>query len=80
MLQDAQSAIAVMQAFIQRIRSDEAFDTFFKSVIDASKDLTEGPQLPRQHRLPKRLGGGDTEHAFQSPSECYRKQYYEVLD
>ena len=80
MLQDAQSAIAVTQAFIQRHRSDDAFDTFFGSVLDASKDLTGGPQLSRQHRLPKRLGGGDTEHVFQSPSEYYRKQYFEVLD
>ena len=80
MLQDAQSAVTVTQAFIQRQRSDEAFDSFFKSVIEASKDLTEGPQLPRQRRLPKRLGGGDIEHAFESPSEYYRKRYFEVLD
>ncbi|CAK6981622.1 uncharacterized protein LOC108716737, partial [Scomber scombrus] len=74
------SAVVVTQAFIPQQRSDEAFDSFLKSVIEASKDLTEGPQLPRQRRLPKRLGGGDTEHAFESPSEYYRKQYFEVLD
>ncbi len=80
MLQDTQSAATVTQTFIKRQRSDEAFDSFFKSVIEASKNLTEGPQLPRRRRLPKRLGGGDTAHAFESPSEYYRKQYFEVLD
>lgn len=64
-LQDAQSAVAVIQAFIQWQRTDDAFENFFKSVTEASKDLTESPQLPRQQRLPKRLGGGDTEHVLQ---------------
>ncbi|KAK0131373.1 Zinc finger MYM-type protein 1 [Merluccius polli] len=58
-------------------RYNTSFYSATESVFEASKDLTEGPQLPRQRRLPKRLGGGDT---FESPSEYYRKQYFEVLD
>lgn len=49
-------------------------------MTEASKDLTEVPQLPRQSRLPKQLGGRDTEHAFKSPAGYYREQYFEMLD
>ena len=79
MLQDAQSAVTVTRAFIQRQRSDKEFDSFFKSVSEESTDLTERPQLPRQPRLPKKFGG-DTQHLFDGASQYFRKLYFEVLD
>lgn len=79
-LQDAQTAVAVTQRFIQRQRSHDEFQTFFTSVTEASKDLTKTLWLPRQQKLPQKLGRSNNEHEFQSPSEYFRQQYFEVLD
>ncbi|KAL2102053.1 hypothetical protein ACEWY4_003814 [Coilia grayii] len=49
------------------------------TVCEESTDLTEWPQLPRQQRLPKKFGG-DTQHLFDSASQYFRKEYFDVLD
>lgn len=77
-LQDAQKAVAGTRGFIQRQRSDHAFDYFYKTLIQDSKDLKEAPVLPRHQKHPKKLDAGEAMHTFQSPFNYYR--YVEVLD
>ncbi|KAJ8336790.1 hypothetical protein SKAU_G00380100 [Synaphobranchus kaupii] len=80
-LQDAQRAVKVTRGYIQRQRSDNEFENFYKSVTEAAVDLTEAPVLPRQARRPRRLDEGEAEqHSFQSPTDFYKRQYFEVLD
>lgn len=79
-LEDAQKAVAVTRSFIQRKRSDNAFNDFYKTVVQDSKDLTDAPVLPRQQKRPKKLDTGEAAHTFQSPVNHYRRLYFEVLD
>lgn len=51
-----------------------------KLQLRSHKVLFLSPRLPRQQKLILKLGGSNNEHHFQSPSEYYRQQYFEVLD
>ena len=80
---NAQQAISAVNAAIQyfhRLRSDSSYDTFYKSVVEASTDLTDKPALPRQKRIPRRHDQGAENHHFTTPDEYFRQQYFEVLD
>ena len=67
---------------LKGMRTDEAFDLFFKLVQQLSdKTNTAEPSLPRKRKAPKHfeVGDGDRNH---SPTvmEYYRRQYFEALD
>ena len=79
-LQDGIQQVAVAKEFLARQRSDEAFDKFYETVVNSSKDHTDPPTLPRVRRLPKRLDDGSNPHVFSTPADYYRKMYFEVID
>ena len=62
-------AVGATKAFLQRQRDETAFFRFFESVSKESTSLTDQPTLPRRKNNP-----------FQSPSEYFRQQYFELFD
>ena len=68
------------------MRSDEAFELFWKYVTDMAMSLeVEDPVLPRKRKTPNRLTdvgsmGAETEYFPSTPIELYRQLYFEALD
>ena len=79
-LQEAIMASTLAEQFVSRQRTDNAFDSFYSSVVIDSKKVTAEPVLPRQRRPPKRIDDGTSPHTFSTPKDYFRKQYFEVLD
>ena len=79
-LQEAVMASSLAEQFISRQRTDNAFDSFYSSVVINSKMVTAEPVLPRQRRPPKRINDGTSPHTFSTPKDYFPKQYFEVLD
>ena len=79
-LQQAVAAFQLAVSFLERQRTEEAFSSFYKSVLFESHDLTEKPVLPRQRRPPKRIDNGAAPHSFSNPESLYRQYYFEALD
>ena len=79
-LQQAVQAAKLAVHYMERQRSDAAYDSFYSYVLAKSESLTDQPTLPRQRRLPKRIDSGSTAHQFDNPKVYFKKQYFEVLD
>ena len=79
-LQQAVQAAKLAIAYMERQRSDAAYDSFYSHVLAKSESLTDQPALPRQRRLPKRINSGSTAHQFDNPKVYFKKHYFEVLD
>ena len=79
-LQQAVKAAKLAVHYMERQRSDAAYDSFYSYVLAKSESLTDQPTLPRQRRLPKRIDSGSTAHQFDNPKVYFKKQYFEVLD
>lgn len=78
--QQAISAVNAAARYFQRLRSHSSFDSFYKAVVEAAKDLTDKPALPRQKRIPRRHNQGAENYHHTTPDEYFRQQYFEVLD
>ena len=52
-LQQAVQAAKLAIAYMERQRSDAAYDSFYSHVLAKLERLTDQPTLPRQRRLPK---------------------------
>ena len=79
-LQEAIMASNLAKQFILRQRNDNAFDSFYSSVLTESKEVTAEPVLPRQRQPPKKIDNGTMAHTFNTPEDYYRKQYFEVMN
>lgn len=80
-LQEAITAADLAVCFLERQRTDDKFQSFYKDVVKCSKDLTASPCLPRYRCPPKRLDEvSSTNHEFSSPEYYFRQQYFEPLD
>ena len=79
-LQQAVQAAKLAIAYMERQRSEAAYNLFYSHVLDKSKSLTDQLRLPRQRKLPKRIDSGSTAHQFDNPKLYFKKQYFEVLD
>jgi len=79
-LQQAVQAAKLAITYMERQRSDGAYDSFYSHVLAKSKGLTDQPTLPRQRRLPRQIDSGSTAHQFDSLKSYFKKQYFEVLD
>ena len=67
--------------FLERHRLDSSFDDFYSRVVEASKELTSSPTLPRYRQPPRKPGEvGAASHEFVTPQSYFRRQYFEVLD
>ena len=64
-------------AYLRRQRCEEAFDSFYDSVVQEASDKTDEPKLSQPKRIPKRI---DDNYQHITPRDYYRQQYFEVLD
>ena len=78
--QQAVSATKATKEYLQRLRSDSAFEHFYKGVVADAENLTDEPTLPRRKKVPRRLDEGADNHQYSSPKYYFRQQYFEVLD
>jgi hypothetical protein len=62
-MQDAIQASNLAINYLERQRSDEAFNRFYDNLIETSKELTSEPSLPRYARRPRRIDG-EPAHRF----------------
>ena len=67
-------------AYLERQRCEEAFDCFYKSVVQEASDKTDEPKLPRPKRIPRRIDDGVDNYQHITPRDYYKQQYFEVLD
>ena len=67
--------------FLERLRQESSFDEFYSGVVEASKELTSSPTLPRYRKPPTKPGDvSAASHEFATPQSYFRRQYYEALD
>ena len=69
----------LLSSHYSSLRNEAAFTSFYKTVLELSSSLTDGPVLPRYQKAPKRFEGAQP-HRFSSPEEMYRVTYFEALD
>lgn len=63
------------------LRMNEKFSSLFKECSDKISELDlEELQLPRQKKVPKRIGLTTDSHVYQSCEEYYRQEYFEIID
>ena len=79
-IQEGVQAASLAISFLEKQRTDDAYDTFYSQIVAESKDLTSAPILPRQRRPPRQIDSGSASHVFTDPKSYFRKLYFEVLD
>lgn len=79
-VQEARQATSVTKAYLQKQRSDDAFNRFFDNVVLESSNFTEEPTLPRKRKLPRRVDDGAASHQHLTPRDFYRQIYFQGLD
>ena len=64
------------------MRSDAKFQTYWKEAIEiSSKSELEAPHLPRQRRVPSRVGGGEAQPVYRNVEHYYQvTSFYPLLD
>ena len=83
---EGQKITSMVVNTLKAMRSDEAFELFWKYVTDMAMSLeVEDPVLPRKRKTPNRLTdvgsmGAETEYFPSTPIELYRQLYFEALD
>ena len=79
-VQEAIQASSVAMKYFERQSSEEVFNTFYDKIVEASKDLTDEPTLPRFTKCPRRVEDGQSGHRFETPKDHFRQQYFELID
>ena len=79
-IQEGVQVGALPSAFLEKQRTDSAYDTFYSQVITECQDLTFNSELPRQKRPPRRIDSGSDSHVVSDPKSYFRKPYFEALD
>ena len=64
------------------MRSDTEFQKYWKKAEEISRKLElEAPHLPRQRRVPSRLGGGEVQPVYRNVEHYYQvTSFYPLLD
>ena len=80
-VQESINAAELAVKFLERLRQESLFDEFYSGVVEASKELTSSPTLPRYRKPPTKPGDvSAASHEFATPQSYFRRQYYEALD
>ena len=79
---EAQDVTKLTLKTLQKMRTDENFDLFFKVVLSLQESTgTDTPILPRKRKAPRHYEVGSEEgHHSSTVQDLYRKHYYEALD
>ena len=78
--QEVLSSVKMANNFLERQRSDSAFNLFYEAVVREAESITNEPTLPRQRQIPHRINDGCCNYQFSSPKDYFRQQYFETLD
>jgi len=63
------------------LRDEDIFQALFIEAVMLCRDSdVPFPELPRQRRPPKRLCGPAPAHAWTTPEEYFRNQFFQVVD
>ena len=62
--QEVSTAVNAAKRFLERQRDPLAFESFYSSVVEEARELTEDPVLPRQRHIPRRVDDGAPNHHF----------------
>ena len=65
--QEVLTSVNATKRFLERQRDHLAFRSFYSSVVEEARELTEDPVLPRQRHIPHRINDGAPNHSVQSP-------------
>ena len=67
---------------LRETRSDAEFQKCWKEDVEISRKLElEDSQLPRQRRVPSRLGGSEAQPVYRTVEHCYQvTSFYPLLD
>ena len=79
-VQEAIQASNLALKYLERQRSDEAFNCFYDCLTETSKELTSEPSLPWYARRLKRTDDGEPPHRFETPKGYFQQQYFELFD
>ena len=80
-VQESVNAAELAFGYLERLRQDNSFEEFYSQTLEASKDLTSPPTLPRFRWPPRKPGDVSADsHEFNTPQAYYRRQYFEALD
>ena len=77
---DAYHAADLCVKALERIRSDEKFQSFFEAVQGEATGKCDPPVLPRKRRVPRRIDDGGDQHHFSTIEDLYRAKYFEAID
>ena len=53
---------------------------FYRQVVQASRDLTDEPVLPRKRKIPPCINDGANPHQHETPEDLHRQHYFQALD
>ena len=79
-VQEAVAGANLAVSFLERQRSDKAFNDFYEQCLLETKDLTAEPVLPRYRRIPRRADDGSQQHKYSDAKSMHRQQYFEAFD
>ena len=71
-IQEAVIASKLACSYLERQRTDEAFESFFQQVSENSKEFTAEPMLPYYRKRPRRTDDGVPAHRFETPKAYFR--------
>jgi len=78
---EAKNAACEVAELIEKARSDASFNIRYEQCLKTAASLDiDPPELPRPHRIPKRLLVGTDNFNFTDPKSRYRRMYFEFLD
>ena len=76
----ARSKISAVQESLMEMRSDTEFQKYWKEAKEISRKLElEPPHLPRQRRVPSRLGGGEIQPVYRNVEHYYQVTSFNPL-
>ena len=70
-IQETIQASNLALKFLERQRTDNAYETFYKHFLDCSKDLTDDPTLPSYSKRPRRYDDEEASHRFEAIDLCH---------
>jgi len=82
-VQEAMKATNVLTSHLCSIQNESTFNRFYDHVIHEPQSLTAEPELPRNHKLPRRLDYGSSApvpYQHLCTRDMYRQTYYEAID
>ena len=81
-VQDGFHAAEITLKYIERLRMDKKFSSFFSNEVkNEASEKCDPPVLPRQRQIPRRIDDGYiAQHVFTSVEDHYRKEYFEAID